>query len=215
MAETNKYPYPENLIREIWELFEYDEKDFFPMSEDQKAGFEAALDSLENERKKYILHAMYKDGMGYAQIGKEIERTPVRVRQIIFRSRIDLRHPMRVKYYKYGLSYIKEKNENAKKVISNRICEEMSKEDRNRILSEVMDYTVEDMELSVRAYDCITRCFVHTLPDMVSLIYERPKEFIRKCSNAKIVVQEILTYLNWLGISTPKYYFDEGMMDEF
>ena len=147
-------PYPDNLLYDIfcgeWE---------FPRPADFDGSLEYVLHSL-TERERRVLDFRYKEGLTFEEIGKHFCVTRERVRQIYARALRRLRNPQRLNYLKYGVSgVIAWQTESAREAA----LASLPKQDKPE------DITLEELELSVRSYNCLKRAGVDTLADIAAL----------------------------------------------
>ena len=146
--------YPDNLLYDIfgceWE---------FPLPADFDGSLEYVLHSL-TERERRVLDFRYKDGLTFEEIGKRFCVTRERIRQIYIRALIKLRNPGRLNYLKYGISgVIARKTESAREAALASLPKHENPE----------DIPLEELDLSVRSYNCLKRAGVNTLADIAAL----------------------------------------------
>lgn len=161
-------PYPYNLLDEVirgrWESV---------LNTDQEAGLEYALSTL-TEREQRAIAEYFGNGGTLESTAKLFNVTRERVRQIIAKAVRKLRHPMRFKIIKYGLD-----GWNRRKAIEQEDLmldeQEAILIHRRAIVEQLLDEkverytgtTIEDMELSVRTYNCLRRAGIRTLNDLL------------------------------------------------
>ena len=146
--------YPENLLYDIfggeWE---------YPRPADFDGSLEYVLNSL-TERERRVLDFRYKDGLTFEAIGKRECVTRERARQIYARALRKLCNPQRLNYLKYGISgVVARKTENAREAALASLPKPEKPE----------DIPLEELELSVRSYNCLKRAGVDTLADIAAL----------------------------------------------
>ena len=179
-------PYPDNLLYDIfggeWE---------FPRPGDFDGSLEYVLHSL-TERERRVLDFRYKDGLTFEEIGKRECVTRERIRQIHAKSFRKLRHPERLNYLKYGVSgVISLKAE----IVREAALASLPKPDK------LEDITLEELELSVRSYNCLKRAGVNTLRDVSEMTFD---ELCHVRNLGKKSVDEICAVLTNYGIRLKK-----------
>lgn len=162
--------YPYNLLEVIECEKTGDLSDCFPISDIQMEGLNAALETI-TERERHLIKRYYEEYKTLAEISDEVGVTRERVRQVIMRGIRKLRHPSRLNVIRYGVNaaemncYMKEL---AKKVAEIKEMEEYINEHPDILnlpylpTNAPKTYTLNDMELSVRSYNCIVRSSVTT-----------------------------------------------------
>ena len=178
------HPYPDNLLYDIfgceWE---------FPRPGDFDGSLEYVLHTL-TERERRVLDFRYKDGLTFEAIGKRECVTRERIRQIHAKSLRKLRHPGRLNYLKYGVSgVIARKTENAR---------EAALASLPKLFIKPEDITLEELELSVRSYNCLKRAGKHTLREVSEMTFD---ELCHVRNLGKKSVDEICAVLTKYGIS--------------
>ena len=179
-------PYPDNLLYDIfggeWE---------YPRPADFDGSLEYVLHSL-TERERRVLDFRYKDGLTFEAIGKRECVTRERIRQIHAKSFRKLRHPNRLNYLKYGVSgVIARKTENAREAA----LASLPKPDKPE------DITLEELELSVRSYNCLKRAGMNTLREVSEMTFD---ELCHVRNLGKRSIDEICAALTNYGIKLKK-----------
>ena len=180
------HPYPDNLLYDIfggeWE---------FPRPGDFDGSLEYVLHTL-TERERRVLDFRYKDGLTFEEIGKRECVTRERIRQIHANSLRKLRHPERLYYLKYGVSgVIRWKSESAREAA----LASLPKPDKPE------NIPLEELELSVRSYNCLKRAGKHTLRDVAEMTFD---ELCHVRNLGKKSVDEICAVLTKYGIRLKK-----------
>lgn len=205
-AET---PYPYNLLDEVirgrWES---------ALNTDQEAGLEHALSTL-TEREQQAIAEYYGNGGTLESTAKLWNVTKERARQIIAKAVRKLRHPMRLKIIKYGLygwnrrKAIEQEDlmldEQEAMLIHRRAILEQLLEEKQEIKREI---TIEDMDLSVRVYNCLLRARIRTLNDLMKYTKEngysglcRIRNLGRKSLSEIFRKMEELTGTDWYKVA--------------
>lgn len=176
-------PWPYNLMGNVFGV-PWDEV----ISEDQIAGINSALDELSEREKDSVLRIL-RDGMTLKKSGEEHGVTVERERQILSKSLRKLRAPHRKALMMYGkegsekrsrLSKFRQELEiEAAEVAELKSKIEAEKANISDILRspvEVPDdkkyrkLPIEEMDLSVRSYNCLNRKGCKTLGDVLDLV---------------------------------------------
>ena len=181
------HPYPDNLLYDIfcgeWE---------YPRPADFDGSLEYVLHSL-TERERRVLDFRYKDGLTFEEIGKRECVTRERIRQIHAKSFRKLRHPERLNYLKYGVSgVIARQTENAREAALASLPKPDIKPE---------DITLEELELSVRSYNCLKRAGVNTLRNVSEMTFD---ELCHVRNLGKRSIDEICAVLTKYGIRLKK-----------
>lgn len=180
-------PYPDNLLYDIfggeWE---------FPRPADFDGSLEYVLRTL-TERERRVLDFRYKDGLTFEAIGKRECVTRERIRQIHAKSLRKLRHPGRLNYLKYGVSgVIDRKTESAREAALASLPKPDIKPE---------DITLEELELSVRSYNCLKRAGMNTLRELSEMTFD---ELCHVRNLGKHSVDEICAALTKHGLRIRK-----------
>ena len=179
--------YPDNLLYDIfgceWE---------YPRPADFDGSLEYVLNSL-TERERRVLDFRYKDGLTFEAIGKRECVTRERIRQIHAKSLRKLRHPDRLNYLKYGVSgVIARKTESVREAALASLPKPDIKPE---------DITLEELELSVRSYNCLKRAGMNTLRELSEMTFD---ELCHVRNLGKHSVDEICAVLTKHGLRIRK-----------
>ena len=175
-----------------------------------------------SDRERYCLMAYYKDVRNLEDIGKSLSVTRERVGQIIGKAVRKLNHSTNRDMLlqgkdKFELISLNEKEEIIKefkeKIGYDLIIEwignhEITEELLNVCHSVINTYnnrpkgqgeaTIEDLDLSVRSYNCLKRCGIHTLKDLTSMT----RDGMMKVRNlGKRSLKEIESKLKEIGLT--------------
>lgn len=213
-AET---PYPYNLLDEVirgrWESV---------LNTDQEVGLEHVLSTL-TEREQQAIAEYFGNGGTLESTAKLFNLTRERVRQIIAKAVRKLRHPMRFKIIKYGLDGWNRRkaieqedlmlDEQEAMLIHRRaIVEQLIEEKQEKLIEEKQEIkreiTIEDMDLSVRTYNCLLRARIRTLNDLMKYTKEkgysglcRIRNLDRKSLSEIFRKMEELTGTDWYKVA--------------
>lgn len=188
--------------------------------------FETNLEkAIENsnltDREVYCLKAYYKEVRNLESVSKSLNITRGRVNQIIRKAIMKLKHSSKELLIqgkdKFELISLNEKEEIIKEFkekisydliiewISNHeiteelldICHSIINTYHNRP-KEQEEITIEDLDLSVRSYNCLKRCGIHTLKDLTSMT----RDNMMKVRNlGKRSLREVESKLKEIGLS--------------
>jgi hypothetical protein len=191
--------------------------DNVPLTE---ATFELVLLELsDNERA--AIHRYYRDGQTTKQIAEAFELSVSRAGQIIHEAWRALRRPSRLYKIQHGIeAYCKMKADEAyKKGLSeghkNGYAEgykaacELSTADAQKALEAAPDIALEDLDLSVRAYNCLKRGGFSTLKQLVNA---DPERVARVRNLGKKSYEEVIETLKKYNIDTKNY---EAVLNNF
>ena len=185
---TNKVKdleYPLNLIYVIFD----DEADGIIENADTISDFNGSVEYVLHtlsERERTVLKYRFVDLMTYEEVGKLYNITRERIRQVEAKALRKLRHPSRAKYLKCGVSGIIENIRtdyfNKFADLENKLIEliNLNTKTASRIVcgAEIRrkhtptDLKIEDMDLSVRAYNCLKRTGIDNLQQLAKLSYD-------------------------------------------
>lgn len=206
-SEVYYAPYPYNLIDCI-----FDEPIDEVLNDDQLAGFEQALDTL-HPRERRALELYFEEEKTLKEIGKEFGVTQERVRQIVSKAIRKMRNPIRVKLIRNGpkmqelqrLEQIEAEILARKERINERLAElEQLENQANDKMEDLRQRTtktlvdrIDDLDLSVRSYNCLRRANCDTITQVIDL-FENGKIFgvrnLGKKSIAEIIDRISETY---------------------
>lgn len=180
-------PYPDNLLYDIfggeWE---------YPRPGDFDGSLEYVLYTL-TERERRVLDFRYNDGLTFEEIGKRFCVTRERARQIYARALRKLCNPQRLNYLKYGISgVVARKTESAR---------EAALASLPKLDIKPEDITIEELELSVRSYNCLKRAGMNTLREVSEMTFD---ELCHVRNLGKKSVDEICAVLTNYGIRLKK-----------
>lgn len=176
-------------------------------------GLLEAMETL-TEREQDVLTYRYRDGLTLEETGEKYHVTRERIRQCEAKALRKLRHPMRQEMIK-GVSYgdwkslredyweLKARYERVhaealEECLAN-MCDAKAQleEIQERVVADVRKMTLKDMDLSVRAYNCLIRRRIQTVGDIVGLTAE---ELMRVRNLGRKSLDEIVGKINELGL---------------
>lgn len=195
--------YPYNLLSV---LIEEDWKK--PLTEDQEAGLEKVLGEL-TERERTCLVYYYRDELTLDNIAYIYSVTKERIRQIVAKALRKLRNPKRFRYISKGLTSLELENELRKEEMKKRHLKALIKQnckleeeaklklgDFDTEKLDVLDMTLNDMNFSVRTYNCLKRDNISTLRDILD---HSPEELMKVRNLGRKSLNEIIDYVHSLG----------------
>lgn len=187
--------WPYSLLDNV--VFENDEGDIFEGTPDQIDGLQYALSTLY-ERENKVLLMRYRDGKTLDDAASACNVTRERVRQIESKALRKLRHPQRLRYILNGL-YGEEKRIATEKLGKARAAAEAlaKAEAEQKEIAPKMAITLEDMDLSVRSYNCLKRDGAATVADLLKMDAER---FYKVRNLGRKSAEEITNKLHDMGL---------------
>lgn len=216
MIENKKdLEYPYNLIYAVFGEKAEEIIDNSDTITDFKASVEYILCTL-TEREKNILKRRFAELKKYEEIGKNLSLTRQRVKQIETKALRKMGHPNRAKYLIHGVSGVVENIQTryynkfidleSKLIALCKINEKaadkiiLDNESRKKYAAPIY---LEDMDLSVRAYNCLKRVGVNTLDELSKMDYD---ELIKIRNLGKGSAYEIMSKLNQYGYEMRKRF---------
>lgn len=149
-------------------------------------GFTEAYEYVKimlTDREAKVLDMRYKEGMNFVEIGKIFNVTSERVKQIEHLAIRKLRHPSCARILYYGLEYKKRIEECERKLESERNAELEQlinkKYGNHEVTHTVLDTSIDELDLSVRSYNCLKRADIRNLSDLVKFSNERGMDMCR------------------------------------
>lgn len=159
------------------------------MPKDVRETVEKAVSTLSKREQEVVL-GIYKENMSKAEIAKSLELTLERVRQIESNALRKLRNPHRLSYLVYGNDFymdqkelhehfaedyaIFERNEEINlldKIIRER-KEFLKRTNPTNYKQMLKNMNIVELDLGVRAYNCLTRRGIGTISELCSLTHE-------------------------------------------
>lgn len=180
IGDTVEAPWPYNLLDAIngerWDT---------PLNDDQMDGLDHAISFL-NERARSHIYSYYRDGKTLEQVARMHGITRERTRQIITKAVHSMRHPVRMRFVKWGLHGAEMCDEYNDRL--QRINAEMKRLDdmelelkyrREALISRPSEMeavlphnggaSIIDMDLTVRSYNCLERAGARTIADVANI----------------------------------------------
>lgn len=176
--------------------------------------------SLLPDQEKFVIKYIFKNNMSLEEIGKELNLSKVRVRQIKLKAMRKLSHP---KYYnmlfdEFDLREHIKKREKVNKELSLELFKKIyalrTKLDTiDKVLksvgvdimdtkdNDILSSSIEELELSVRTYNCLKRAGINTIAELINtsvtelnnvrnLGQKGAKEISEKLANIGYVLKE-------------------------
>ena len=204
--------YPLNLIYAVFEDGAEEIIEKIDTISDFNASVEYILYTL-SDREREILKHRFIDLMPLEKVGHIFGVTRDRIRQIEARALRKLRQPSRIKYLRFGISGV---IENIRTDYYNKFSELEGKlielcKLNEKAADEIIHDTelkkkygpikIEDMDLSVRSYNCLKRARIDNIKQLASLSYE---ELIHIRNLGIHSVNEIIEKLKDYGYDTQR-----------
>ena len=221
-ADGYEAPWPYNLAEEII-------GEPFPcvMTRDQKEGLVEASKHL-SEREQEFIWLYYKCEYTLEEIGEKYALGKERIRQVVAQGVRKMRYSRLAGMVRYGYSGVMMRGENERLEKENRdleervaalkerieenkeLCDEMSRQLEEGIGHGVvdlpaLDISLEELDLSIRAFNCLHRAGCRTVGDIVKLVREDPCGLERIRNLGKHTKQEIKERLLSFGIDISKF----------
>ena len=192
--------WPENLITKVGLDLVFGKDVYTPLTEDQMAGLEYALNMLK-EREKQIVLEYFKEGQSCTRIGETISRSGSRVNQILAKALRKLRNPARLKYYRDGLDATKEKEKQRSVFVAEQL-EKMKDltEDRDRYIQEASKIKIEDMSLTLKSENILRREQIADLGQLITLFDSGAVHEVRVFNTGALRGKEIVAKMEEYGI---------------
>lgn len=190
--------YPENIIREIGLEHVFGRDVYQALSEDQLAGLEYALSTLE-ERERLILEMRFKEGLSFAEIGSRFERSSTRMNQMKERAIRKLRRGFMAQYFSRGLQAVETKRQTGVAHIK-RSGTKMTSDEIREALNVLAYERIDDMDIEARSVLCMTRSGIHSIFDLVEMIEKNPGALFRVRNVGERAFTDILEGMRKVGL---------------
>lgn len=144
--------YHRNIFKEVFSA-EPEETNGFPEPSDVSAGIVYAISTLK-EREKEVLSLRFEKGLTYKKMGEHLGLSASGARDVTDRVLRLLRHPTRANFIRYGYEgYM------------NKLESERQERAAQKLFNESQTGYIDELNLSVRTYNCLIRCGIHTISD--------------------------------------------------
>lgn len=172
-----RYDYPRNLMAAIMQQDYYNDK--LPDIEDVD---NTLLTLLPHERN--VIEFRYRDGLTLKETGENLGVTHERIRQIELKALRKLRHKSRLN----NLVYVQVKASDYNALLNevrklradvSRLMIEMDT-DPDFIIKKNKQVSVDELDLSIRPYNCLIRAGIHTIGDILTHDLLRVRNLGRK-----------------------------------
>ena len=170
--DRHLHGYPDNLISALCEGYDLSIPE--KPSADIHAGITYALSTL-GQREQIILNKRFFLQLSRADIGKELQLTPERIRQIEHRALNKLRSTKRINFITYGIAgYMRIIKDHAyhKGYLAGYECgvEDFKSGIVNRQISpDLLDRPIQFLNLTTRPFNCLDRGGYHTIREISNL----------------------------------------------
>lgn len=204
-------PYPQNLMEAICAR-DYGGNFGDDMREIDCAGYtpsaiRAMVSESLTERETLVIEMRYRDRMTLDEAAKAFNVTRERVRQIEAKALRKLQHPGRLKAYA-SVPYKEWQKEHAARERAEMRLDwylqhgdykvELDERDKpGTVAKGVLGTTVEDLQLSVRSYNCLKRAGINTVEDILKLSEE---EMMTVRNLGRKSTEEVVGKIHSLGL---------------
>ena len=202
-------PWPYNLLDDVVKGFDENGCWDTVITDDQMEALNCAMDTLSQKEKESLLY-YYSMGNTLEETGDYFGVTRERARQIIAKGLRKLRHPSRLNMIRLGYkAYVARKDVDtidreieAKRTaleLKIRQLDKMEKEYAKRELEYELRaspsgrsndgkkiYFIEDLDLSVRSYNCLRRANIQTVKQLIQAIQDGELDCIRSLGRKSI-----------------------------
>ena len=192
--KVKELDYPYNLLYKMLEYnVELADEIYKNRPVDFKASVEYILSWGLTTRERIVLKYRYEDKMVRPKIAKILNyANQERIRQIEAKALRKLRHPRRFKFFFFFVLGIidntkKDYNESLKQISEEyNIMLDNVLNDKNHLNKKPI--TIEDLDLSMRSYNCLKR---HGINTVIELVHETPEELLNIRNLGKSSLEEI------------------------
>ena len=174
-SSRNRYPYPENLIREIGLEYVFENGQYHELNTDQLKGLDYALGMLKT-READMLRLRYEKRLTYQKVAEKYSVNGSRAQQIIHKALNRLRKPEKLIYISKGYEGALVLLENEKKGRQDFVQKKITMLQKGEI-PEGADILQE--LLSVRAYNRLRAAGLSKLEDVLEFLSERPEDLLK------------------------------------
>lgn len=178
--------WPFNLIADIEGRREMKIEPIEPLPEDFNGSLEYVLHSLPCQKNVEVLRLRYQCYMTHEEISKEVGLSQPRVAQMLEYVRREMRKPYWTQYLRYGVQGVIEQQQQQQEIYQQKVESEVLKAveaDRHaRIEAEAAERYVslpmedrillEELNLDMRAKNCLRRGDIKTVGDLMRLDYQ-------------------------------------------
>ena len=219
-ADVSGIEWPYNLLQQIGAV---NDDPFEHMATDVELLIAICLRQSITERERKVLMLRYYEQKTQKEVGKIFGITGSRVREIEAKAIRKMRSYESEYILRNGIKAYFDKRVNEKvSVLLKQRMEELEEEYRIKMagavikddetkramVAKLMETTIEEMDLSVRGYNCLHRAGVRTVRDLLRMFptYERAVK-IRNLGRKSL--EEIIEKVQGLGFAWPLYENDE------
>ena len=185
-----------DLANEIYKS-EYSKYGEYFCFSDFRGSVEYILYKALTPRERLVLQYRFKELKTMEECGKLLGMCKERIRQIEAKALRKLRSDKNIQYFKIGVSGIIEniKDEYKEKLnnVTNEYLKQMSSNNESKKLAPIL---IEDLDLSVRAYNRLSRGDIKTVVDLLDLTYE---DLLNIRNLGKYTADEIVKKLDMYG----------------
>lgn len=197
-----KEEYPFNLLMDVFG----DEPCMVMFPDDLEIALEFVLWRLakDYERSVKILLMRYREHKSFDQIAAVIGATRERVRQIVAEMLRKLRHPSRLDYIRFGMTemLVKREQNGYEKGYKDGFLDgqrDAKGENVHELTVPRANIPLEDMDFSVRSYNCLKRAGVKSITDIAKMDFN---QLIRVRNLGRKSMDEIIMKMREYGYDT-------------
>lgn len=194
IRNTLKEPYPNNFLIVI-----NDSCKKIPINnitEDIEEGLSHILSSL-SERDQKIVFLRYRERKTLREIAEQLGVTPERIRSLENKAIMRIRHPRCLGYIIYGKKGYEKLIEERKK----------ARERENKQC--ILQMTLEELDLSVRSFNCLKKKNYNTINDIASLSEDEIASIRNLGSHSIVEIAEVLYKLGVTNTTWEKFLSKE------
>lgn len=138
--------------------------------EDKPSDFDSSVDyvlTTLTEKEQRVIAYRYKEKLALEESGKREGVTRERIRQIQQKALRKMRNPSRSNILRFGIKETERKKEEERKAFEAQAISEKGR--LKRLYEQGVEIGIEDLDLSVRAYNCLARANVYTFSDLLKM----------------------------------------------
>ena len=208
-TKRNEVPWPENLLAEIGFDLVFGTEEYTPLTADQAAGLEYALNLLKEIDKTLIL-LHFKDHKNYTEIGRIVSRDGSTVRDRIHMALRKLQNPVRHVYIKDGLEAVQKRQQEEARREQELIDEKRRRyaaqsKEREEKIPELSKVSIMEVDLYFQIQKPLWEAGFQNLGQIVSVMNTDPEGLLKIKWIGKNYVRRILDVLEEYGVDTMPY----------
>ena len=170
-TKPEQLPYPENIITAIGLDLVFHTEKYVPLTEDQMRGLEFALGTLKEKERKAI-ELRFERHLTLKKTAEYFQRSSTRIGQVMSIGIRKLRHPSRLRYYRYGYAAILE----MRKLIAQNLAAALESEDASLEWAE--NINIDALDISIGIADCLIEGGYDNLAKLLAAM-RHPEELLK------------------------------------